>query len=139
VPYCKSAAPAIERTWTARECRIRDLVVRAVRGKWTALLVREIKVGNFALQVLVVLDASHHTDFGSLSVLVLKLSCPRKNKANNRGTATTSPGEEPCYSKILYKLNDYGFYFAQKVGWNLKSAFCIGSRIFKLCFCKSTL
>jgi hypothetical protein len=86
--------------------------VRAVRGKWTALLVREIKVGNFALQVLVVLGASHHTDFGSLSVLVLKLSCPRKNKANNRGTATTSPGEERCYSKILYKLNDYGFYFA---------------------------
>ena len=63
---CKTAGPAIERTWTARECRIRDLVVRAVRGKWTALLVREIKVGNFALQVLVVLGASHHTDFGSL-------------------------------------------------------------------------
>jgi hypothetical protein len=73
--------------------RIRDLAVRAVRGKWTALLVREIKVGNFALQVLVVvLGASHRTDFGSLSVLMLKLSCPRKNKANkanNRGTATS--------------------------------------------------
>jgi hypothetical protein len=44
---------------------------------------REIKVGNFALQVsVVVLGASHHTDFGSL--LVLKLSCHRKNKANNQ-------------------------------------------------------
>jgi hypothetical protein len=43
---CKTAGPAIERTWTARECRIRDLVVRAVCGKWTALLVREIKVGR---------------------------------------------------------------------------------------------
>jgi hypothetical protein len=143
VPCCKSAAPAIERTWTARECRIRDLVVRAVRGKGTALLVREIKVGNFALQVLVVLGASHHTDFGSLSVLVLKLTCPRKNKANNRGTATatatTSRPRNAVTARHFYKLNGHGFYLTQKVSWNLKSAFCIGSRIFKPCFCKSTL
>jgi hypothetical protein len=104
---CKSTAPAIERTWTARECRIRDLVVRAVRGKWRALLVREIKVGNFALQVLVVLGASHHSDFGFLSVLVPKLSCDRKNKANN-------PGEERCYNKVLLQAKRPQIVFYSK-------------------------